>query len=77
MKSNLSNIASGNELVGSLVLELVKINIDYHYEDLEIKIKNSNPDILNKIKSVNAKLHEMVQSHIIKNIDKGPINHVL
>ena len=71
MNMELNEVANSSELVGSLVLELVKININYKNSDLENKIKNNDTDILSKIKNVNQKLYEMVQIHIVGSVIGG------
>ena len=71
MNMELNEVANSNELVKSLVLELVKININYKHSDLENKIKNNDTDILSKIKNVNQKLYEMVQIHIVGSVIGG------
>jgi hypothetical protein len=70
MNMNKSNeVANSSDLVKSLVLELVRVNINYKCQDLESRIKNSDPNILNKIKNSNAKLYQMVQQHIMDKKD--------
>tara|TARA_R110000782_G_C14747119_1_gene406757 strand:- start:30 stop:245 length:216 start_codon:yes stop_codon:yes gene_type:complete len=66
MNMNKSNeVANSSDLVKSLVIELVRVNINYKHQDLESRIKNSDPNILNEIKNLNVKLYEMVQEHIM------------
>jgi hypothetical protein len=60
-KSN--EVASSSDLVKSLVLELVRVNINYKCQDLESRIKNNDPDILYEIKNSNEKLYKMVQEY--------------
>ncbi len=68
MKNRFNETAGSNELVNSLIIKLVRINIDYQREDLEIKLKNSDPYLLDKIKNSNQKLYEIVQEHIIEDL---------